>query len=197
MNIDITSKNDILTDLNITLAADKAKLAAWKAVERQTKKDTSDFKVFSKNFKNADIGVSFSDHSEIRVFYSYDYIDGYGNKRYTSNTDSIDLRHCVEDWCRAGHEKPDDSRILKVSYLRDYFFNNVDETFMLIAERISYLKRHISETERLLTIYENVVDTFVDTVHNAIKEVADKTGSSDNGLYYDCIELLQHGYWYH
>ena len=141
-------KENIKKELEKNLDYHKALLKAWEQVTRNYKKDGKPFQDLQKNFNNARVynaAYSMVTTKEIRVDtctklngYQHESIENRELAKYTKFT-------------------PDESRIIKKSFLEPYFYLTLDEIEIKIDEKKAYHAKRIAELEK--AIRENKKDT--------------------------------------
>lgn len=140
-------KENIKKELEKKLDYHKALLEAWQKVTRNYKKDGKPFQDLQKNFNNARVynkAYSMKPEKEIRVD-TCTKLNGYINE----SVDNCELAKYTKF-------TPDESRIIKESFLEPYFYLTLEEIEAKIEERKAYHEKRIAELEK--AIKENKKD---------------------------------------
>lgn len=166
----------IRKDFEEQISRHSAAIAAWKAVERQSKKDGSDYAVLSKNFKNAAL--------QARVLFGNDLVVGYyvGHKY---ETDKVNTTHSVS----RGEDTTGRTLIQPGGCLKPYYYLSVNEIFEEIGKQIEWHKKTIAEYEEALENLEATFCKFVESVNSAIN-----TTRPIKPLYYACLDWMHKAY---
>jgi hypothetical protein len=133
------NKEEIKNRLERILKDYRAKLEAWNNVQRATKKDGTEFAVFSKNFVNASTNQNSDrtvEHPEMTVYYQ---CDGY-------KSDSINM-YLYMDTLKDGDPRKEG---YQKHWHRMTYRYNVKETFEAIEEHKQRIKERISQYEKQL-----------------------------------------------
>lgn len=179
----VTSLDNILTELRKRLDTVNTKISAWEKVERNRKKDGSDFASLGKNFKNAtlyDSQTSLVPEKAITV-HAWSQFSGYVE-------DDIKNRALVR--YEKNRQIPE-GRIIKESYLEPYYYKTVDEIFEDISCRIAGLKRQKEEIESDIENAEQVFNLFKARIDTALTELK---LSCNSGLYYLTRDYMSSAY---
>lgn len=167
-----------LKRLNNDLANTINELKAWEDVKRVTKKDGSDFAVYSKNFDNCKIGrESWGETNELKIFV---YFKGVG---YHSNA------ICCYDTLEKDDPRNGSPRAwARGACLKNGYLLTVDEVFKRIESHKEYLRKRIESLTDAIANYDKVIE-FLEEVqkqYNSIKEQNTQLG-------YSIADLLRAG----
>ena len=165
----------IRKDFEEQISRHSAAIAAWKAVERQTKKDGSDYAVLSKNFKNARL--------QARVLFGNDLVVGYyvGHKY---ETDKVNTTHTVNRG-----EDTTGRQLINESGFCPYYILSVDEIFCEIEKAIAWHEKTLAEYNEALKQLEETFTQFAMAINAAINATR-----SNTPIYYACIDWLHDAY---
>ena len=173
---------EVKKELQTYIIETEAIMNLWKQVKRKTKKDGTDFAVFSKNFENATYGPDIVGNMAVKVH-------GYaGCYRYVEDEIGIRVVARYENTI-----KPDESRIINEPCLMPYFYLTVDEVFIKIAEKIKSCEDRIAEYRRQLEQAEEVFNAFQSAIQTALDGVKEKAGKTGH-LYHACRDYMQYVY---
>lgn len=157
------------------------KIATWKAVKRQRKKDGGDFANLSKNFEHAWISTNINGQPVIMVRCSYNMFEG---KSYGGYTDELNIFE-YDDKKTSGRKL-----IQTSSWSRPYYIYTVDEIFKKIARHIKHLEEQNEEYKKQIEVADAVFHRFSSKVHEAFDELNKMTGDRSS-LYYACREYVK------
>lgn len=170
----------IKADLIKQITEYEAKITLWKNVKRLTKKDGSDFKIFSKNFGNAIVYSNYMGRNALKVngwIKDLGYIeDEIGIWDYVDNTDLNPEEHTI---------------IQEAIWSRPYFYLTVDEIFAEINKIIEIYERNISSYRDELNKVDEVFTEFTEAIDAALAKLREKAGDRTT-LYYECREYMKH-----
>ena len=173
---------EVKKDLEKSLREHEAKAEWWKKVERVTKKDGSNFKIFSKNFSNCRIYANYMQRNVIAVG---GWVDGSG---YVD--DEMDLWEYVDNT----ELNPDEHTIIKEAvWSRAYFYLTVDEVFQKIATQIEMHERYAKEYREQIEKADEVFNEFAEAINIALDKLKEKAGDNTS-LYYRCREYMKTAY---
>lgn len=185
----IRNLEEVIERLDSYIKANEGRVEALKKIEFPTKKDGSEFAVFSKNFTNCRIesDVTMNPHN---LKLSYYYNDGVR----TFNEDWINLYLYIDEMAK------DDPRREKanphITLLRDSYSLTVQETKQAIADRISLYEKYIEEykqaKEKATKDYKTL-KAKINEVHELIKSYEEKDYTKPNTLYYSFCDLAEYG----
>lgn len=148
-----------------------ARIKAWQQVERATKKDGSDFKVFSKNFNGAETGKYYPIEDYSNPYLTVAFEDE--NGRYTTDQMSLKAdKHLTE---QANIPEHNDEREVRYSYGYPVEILTVEETWTAIQNLIQKYKHWKAEAERELAeskAHFEKIDALLDEVNNTLKEIS-------------------------
>lgn len=167
----------IRKDFEEQISRHSALIEAWKAVERQTKKDGSDFAILSKNFKNARLKASVLYGNDLEVFCRVP-------SSYKYETESISTVHTVEKG-----EDTTGRQLITGKWLKPYYVLSVDEIFREIEKKIAWHEGIISEYNEALNKLDETFTKFVDSVNSAIN-----TTRPIKPIYYACLDWMHKAY---
>ena len=149
--------NRILADEINVLEKDidraEALASAWKAVTFPTKKDGSEFAVFSKNFDGCKVNTksyALVDCEKEMTVYTYSVMNGYIN-------DSIDCYETINKYrdCNRADDHPD--RVVKPStYLVPFYIKSVDDMKEDIQKRIDYYASVVEDRKNSIALMANL-----------------------------------------
>ena len=172
---------------------EELKLKAWKEVSFPTKKDGTPYKVFSKNIKGATLYQTEWGMQGQRELSVYTYGDT-ERSRY-SISDSI---RCWSYVCDLDDTKKDKTENYqpKVSYLKQVYTYDLDDTKQAVANRIEQLEKNIESMKAELKIcevayneYKNAMEIAQKQMEIARKQLADTVIiNNDKTLYYMIYE---------
>lgn len=165
----------IRKDFEEKIAEHSAAIAAWKAVERQTKKDGSDFASLAKNFKNARL--------QARAICGNDLAVGF-RVGYKYETDKINITRTVQR-----NEDTTGRQLVKEPGLYPYYTLSVDEIFCRIEETIAWHEKTLAEYNEAMKKLEETFTNFAMTINAAINAT-----KANTPIYYACIDWLHDAY---
>lgn len=170
----------IKTSLNKELAECEGALNAWKNVTFPTKKDGSEFAVFSKNINGATINaVSYAmqpGENELTVTFN---VPMQGWKQ-----DTIRLYELVKYLKNEKQIAKTANYLPKVTYLEQVYKFDLEDTKEAIKNRINYLESRIQKLKNSIEKAETAYNAFKAAYASALDELKKNCGADDNTLFY-------------
>lgn len=170
----------IKTNLYKELAVCEGALNAWKNVTFPTKKDGSEFAVFSKNINGARVSVI-----------SYAMQPGENELTVTFNVpmqgwkqDTIRLYELVKYLKDEKQIAKTANYLPKVPCLEQVYKFDLEDTKEAIKNRINYLEQRIAELKESLEKADNAFNAFKAAYASALDELKKNCGADGNTLFY-------------
>lgn len=175
------TKEQIRKETENSILMYEKKIELWKKVRRVTKKDGSDFQNFGKNFENAKIirGRICADDFEICV---NDYGVRIGGEWAE---DKFDIRQVV----KYSKITPDESQIIKQSFLEPYFFLTPEQVMQMIQIKIQTYEEMIAEYREQLTKLDDLYDYVKNSLTEIMQKLRHETGGSSH-MFYELRKLI-------
>lgn len=170
----------IKTNLCKELAVCEGALNAWKNVTFPTKKDGSEFAVFSKNINGASVSaISYAmqpGENELTVTFN---VPMQGWKQ-----DTIRLYELVKYLKDEKQIAKADNYLPKIAYLEQVYKFDLKDTKEAIKNRINYLEQRIAELKESLEKADFAFNAFKQAYASALQELKENCGADNNTLFY-------------
>lgn len=162
---------EIKANLEASVKYYDARVKAWQQVERVTKKDGSDFKVFSKNFNGAETGQYYPIEDYSNPYLTVAFEDE--NGRYATDHMSLKAdKHLTE---QANIPEHNDEREVRYAYGHPIEILTVEETWTAIQNMIQKYEHWKAEAERELAESQaqfEKIDALLEEINNTRKGIS-------------------------
>lgn len=182
----------IKTNISKEIAVCEGALNAWKNVTFPTKKDGSEFAVFSKNIKGASVYTSTTAIQpgilEATVTYNVPHCGW--------NDDTIRLYEFVRYLKDEKQIAKTANYLPKVPYLEQVYKFDLEDTKEAIKNRISYLEQRIAELKESLEKADFAFNAFKQAYASALQQLKENCGADNNTLFYAIRDTVKERYPY-
>lgn len=182
----------IKTSLNKELAVCEGALNAWRNVTFPTKKDGSEFAVFSKNINGARVYTSTTaiqpGQFKATVTFNVPY--------YGWNDDTIQLYELVKYLKDEKQIAKTANYLPKVTYLEQVYKFDLEDTKEAIKNRINYLESRIQKLKNSIEKAETAYNAFKAAYASALDELKRNCGADNNTLFYAIRDTIKERYPY-
>lgn len=170
----------IKADLIKTITEYEARITLWKNVKRLTKKDGSDFKIFSKNFGNATVYSNYMGRNALKV------------NGWIKDLGYIEDEIWMWEYVDSTELNPEEHTIIQEAvWSRPYFYLTVDEMFAEINRIIEIYERKISSCRNEFSTVDEIFTEFAEAIDAALIKLKEKAGDRTI-LYYECRDYMKH-----
>jgi hypothetical protein len=182
----------IKTGLNKELAVCEGALNAWNNVTFPTKKDGSEFAVFSKNINGARVSADSCliqpGQNELTVTFNVPY-NGW-------KVDTIKLYNYVR-YLKDEKQIAKTGNYIPVTHgLNQVYKFDLEDTKEAIKNRINYLESRIEELKNSIEKAETAYNAFKAAYASALDELKMNCGADDNTLFYAIRDTVKERYPY-